>query len=69
MPAGLISGVAQVSGGHTRDDPCRHGVEWKCATDQAQGPGVKRMLAHTQAFLIHILGQQNWGSGGVRLEH
>ena len=35
----------------------------KCATDQAQRRGVKRTAAHTQAYSIHILGQQNWGCG------
>ena len=31
--------------------------------------GSNGVLAHTQAYSIHILGQQNWGAGGVSFEH
>ena len=47
--------------GHTPEmTPAGMVYNGKCATDRAQRRGV---LAHTQAYSIHILGQQTWGCG------
>ena len=35
----------------------------KCAAHQAQRRGVNGVLAHTQAYSSHNLGQQYWGCG------
>ena len=42
-------------GPHTRDDPSRHGVQWKGATDQAPRRGVKRSAGpYTGLFYPHL---------------
>ena len=50
-------------GPHSRNDPSRHGVQWKVATDQAQRPGMKRSAGpYTGLFHPHLRAQ-NWGCG------
>ena len=47
--------------GHTPETtPAAMVYKEKCATAQAQRHGVGGVLAHTQAYSIHMLGQQNW---------